>query len=131
MKFNSGDARSYKEVHEAFVSNLKGTSAGDVFIILVHLPLAILLLKLVQGSSRPLYLRDLMYLALPLLLSLTVLADFSYLSGVLLLIGELFVLQMRHVKSIRVTDTDNSVDTSLNPPQSNQLTFISLFKGVL
>jgi len=140
--YNGDKSQSYKEVHEAFVSNLKGTSAGDVFVVLVHLPLAILLLKLVQGSSsssssssRPLFLRDFVYLALPLLLSLTVLADLSYVSAVLLLIGELFTLQMKQQqKSTRLTNTENhpadsNTDLLQQQHTSHNLTFISLFKG--
>ena len=66
----------YKEEHEGFVKNFKGTSAFFVVICLAHLPASILLLKIVQGSSKPLFIRDFVCLVLPLLLNMTILADY-------------------------------------------------------
>ena len=86
----------YNDAHSAFVSNLKGTSAGCVLICLLHVPVSILLLKSVQKASAPSYFRDFAYLVTPILLSVTLLADYGYFtSAILLLVG---VLKLRRNK---------------------------------
>jgi hypothetical protein len=71
---------TYKEEHEAFVSNLKGTSVGCVLVYLLHIPAFILLTKLTQRGRKIRILREFFFLVFPLLLEMTVFADYNYLS---------------------------------------------------
>jgi hypothetical protein len=119
----------YKSDHEAFVSNLKGTSAGDVIACLGHFPATIILIKMIQKTSIPLYLRDLVYLALPILLSMTILADYSYVSLIGIVVSEIVVLQMSKTNSID-SQLENASDNKKIDYLNKKLTFISLFKGI-
>jgi hypothetical protein len=79
-----------------------------------------MMLKLVQKSSEPLFLRDLAYLVFPLLLTLTILADYSYYTvfgGVILTV---YYLQKQF-------PPDN---LARSPERTTSKTnFISIFKG--
>lgn len=79
----------YKQEHEGFVKNFKGTSAGNILCTLAHVPASILLLKIVQGNSQPSFIRDFSCLVLPILLNMTILADYCYLTIVLLVTSEI------------------------------------------
>ena len=115
--------RSYKEQHEAFVSNLKGTSAACILTCLSHFPIIIIVLKLIQKKSKALYLRDLVYLTIPLLLSFTILADYSYITLLILLIFIIYNLQTSQV-TIQSSESEKILSTN-----SNKLSFLTLFKG--
>ena len=116
--------RSYKEQHEAFVSNLKGTSAACILTCLSHFPIIIIVLKLIQKKSKALYLRDLVYLTIPLLLSFTILADYSYITLLILLILIIYNLQTSQ-GIIQSNEPDKTLSTN-----SNKLSFLTLFKGM-
>ena len=110
---------SYKEDHESFVSNnIKGTSLGCILVVLAHAPALILLLKLVQKNSTPIFLRDMIYLVIPILLSMTVLADYCYLTLVVIVFSEIFALQQQ-----RGFCYDKVLFDSSKKP------FITIFKG--
>jgi hypothetical protein len=116
-------ALSYKEEHEAFVSNLKGTSVGCILACFLHIPAVILLLKLIQKKARPRILRDMVYLVIPLLLSLTVLADYSYVSLIIIAIAEIYTLQLQKLKY------ESDVVQDVIASEDKKKSYISLFKG--
>ena len=125
----------YAEEHIAFVSNLKGTSAACVLVCLAHAPLSVLLLKLVQKRKRPLLQRDLLYLVLPILLNLTILADYCYITVLMMLGLEIaFVLKVeREWKRRKMLMEDSSVlMTPCTPIHDvpSKLTYLTLFKGL-
>ena len=74
---------SYKHQHESFVSNLKGSSIGCILACLIHVPIFILLLKIVQNKCKPTVSRDFLLLVLPLLLIITVFSNHNYWSIIL------------------------------------------------
>jgi hypothetical protein len=119
---------SYKEEHEGFMKNFKGTSAACVIVCLAHVPASILLLKIVQGNSKSSFLRDYICLVVPLLLNMTVLADYCYFTLLLMVMLEaIYVLrfnQYRVRKDREITDTLSAV----NP--SKKAVYLSLFKGL-
>ena len=127
----------YKEEHQGFVKNFKGTSAGYVIVCLAHVPASILLLKIVQGSSRPSFLRDLLCLVLPILLNLTLLADYCYFTIVLLIGCEaVFIFK---INPYRVRKESDDVAQSVNGLQDEESSslfdrckgtaYLNLFKG--
>ena len=126
---------SYAEEHIAFVSNLKGTSAACVLVCLAHAPLSVLFLKLVQKRKRPLLQRDLLYLVLPILLNLTILADYCYIT-LLLLVGleTAFVLKVeREWKRRKLLIEESTILTTPCTPIHDipsKLTYLTLFKGL-
>lgn len=75
---------SYKEEHESFVSNLKGSSIGCIIACLMHVPIFILILKLVQRYKKPSLARDFLILVFPSLLVVTVFANYNYFTLVML-----------------------------------------------
>ena len=116
---------SYKKQHEAFVSNLKGTSVGCILSCLAHAPVLILMIKLVQKTSSPIFFRDMMYLVIPLLLSITILADYCLLSLLAIIFAQICFLQMQQTASI---PSDKNLVTMLSG--KSRKSFISLFKGM-
>ncbi len=131
--------RPYREQHESFVSNLKGTSPLDVLVSLAHFPIALILLKLLQKGSTPMFLRDVTGLMLPLLLCLTLFADYSYLTLLVILIGELWLLQRRAPSaSVEVSSLCGEASPAKEkllivstPRKLLSTSFITLFKGKL
>ena len=129
----------YKEEHEGFVKNFKGTSAFFVVICLAHLPASILLLKIVQGSSKPLFIRDFVCLVLPLLLNMTILADYCYITIFLLIVGEIvYILRFNPYREKKVADNDMNLRCSLSLPggsllssiaRCKRMAYLNLFKG--
>ena len=127
----------YKEEHEGFVKNFKGTSAFFVVICLAHLPASILLLKIVQGSSKPLFIRDFVCLVLPLLLNMTILADYCYLTIFLLIGGEIvYILRFNPYREKKVADNDMNLRCSLpggsllsSIARCKRMAYLNLFKG--
>lgn len=122
---NGNSFLSYKKQHEAFVSNLKGTSVGCILSCLAHAPALILLIKLVQKTSAPVFHRDMLCLVIPLLLSITVLADYCFLSLLAILFAEICFLQLQKSTSI---PSDKNLVTMLSG--KSRKSFISLFKGL-
>lgn len=127
----------YKEEHEGFVKNFKGTSAFFVVICLAHLPASILLLKIVQGSSKPLFIRDFVCLVLPLLLNMTILADYCYLTIFLLIGGEIvYILRFNPYREKKIADNDMNLRCSLpggsllsSIARCKRMAYLNLFKG--
>lgn len=119
---------SYKEEHEGFMKNYKGTSAACVIVCLAHVPASILLLKIVQGNSKSSFLRDYFCLVAPLLLNMTVLADYCYFTLLLMVMLEaIYVLRFNHY---RVRKDREIVDITTAPIPSKNAVYLSLFKGV-
>lgn len=121
-------AASYRAEHESFVSNLKGTSITCILFYLAHAPACVFLLKLVQGNRKPSIVRDICFLVMPLLLSMTILSNHSYWSlPCLISIG--FVVSKYHQRSQKdhVLDIDATITLTdyLGPHPS----YLSLFKG--
>ena len=127
----------YKEEHEGFVKNFKGTSAFFVVICLAHLPASILLLKIIQGSSKPLFIRDFFCLVLPLLLNMTILADYCYITIFLLIGGEIiYILRFNPYREKKVADRDLEMKSSLpggsflpSIVRFKRMAYLNLFKG--
>lgn len=103
------------------MSNLKGSSAFDVFVCILHAPLLILLLKLVQNHRLPRIYRDVGFLGLPLLIAMTIFADTGYLTLFLLIVTEIYIVRNRH--AINIEDNHALV------MECKDKTYISLFKG--
>ena len=127
----------YKEEHQGFVKNFKGTSVGNILICLIHVPASILFLKIVQGSSPPSFIRDMFCLILPILLNMTVFADYCYFTIILMIAFEIiFILK---INPYRVRKESDDVTHSGNVLHDNEpsslfykckgLTYINLFKG--
>jgi hypothetical protein len=141
-------ASSYREEHESFVSNLKGSSVGCILACLMHIPAYVLLLKLAQRHRKPRLSRDYCLLVFPLLLTVTVFANHNYWSITALIVVLFFLLRSpQHSNMVNeiVLDTDGielsneSVTESrrcaASPNISNSLPFfsktnyITTFKG--
>ena len=130
----------YKEEHEGFVKNFKGTSAFFVVICLAHLPASILLLKIIQGSSKPQFLRDFMCLVLPLLLNMTILADYCYLT-IFMMIGceVVFILFFNPYREKKTADNELVLNgsnaasggsfLSSSIARCKRVAYLNLFKG--
>ena len=128
----------YKEEHEGFVKNFKGTSAFFVIICLSHLPASILLLKIMQGSSKSSFLRDMLCLVLPILLNMTVLADYCYIT-IFLLVGfeMLYIFRFNPYRIRKASDDEIGHSDSSEGSYSGAITrcrkaaYLNLFKGTL
>jgi len=125
---------SYMLEHEAFVSNIKGTSVGCVLVCLLHLPMFILLTKLFQGKRKPRIIRDLVFLVLPILATITVLAEYNYWS--LLSAICISVLFMNSSDLTYDLNRDHVLVGDSNSPTSSShaiiyysTSYITLFKG--
>ena len=125
---------SYMLEHEAFVSNIKGTSVGCVLVCLLHLPIFILLTKLFQGKRKPRIIRDLVFLVLPILATITVLAEYNYWS--LLSAICISVLFMNSSDLTYDLNRDHVLVGDSNSPTSSShaiiyysTSYITLFKG--
>lgn len=123
----------YKVAHEAFVSNIKGTSIGCIIACLLHIPAYILMLKISQFRRKPRIIRDYCLLTVPMLLTITVVVDHNYWS-----LACVTALLIYVIKS-DTHDSDGSVDaTDMNIMSSNNerperltgsTTYLTLFKG--
>lgn len=71
---------NYKAEHEEFVSNLNGSSTASVIICLAHVPALILLTKLVQKGKKPRLFFEFLFFSFPMLLCMTIFADYSMIS---------------------------------------------------
>lgn len=136
-------ASSYKEQHEAFVSNLKGTSLFCVATCLAHVPALLLLTKLLHircGLIEPRVkmpqisaVREYLFFVLPMLLVITVLADYNYLT---LLVICSVVAALRSSLPQKVALEEFSVSSGPREAVAatdlsikSQASFLSLFKG--
>jgi hypothetical protein len=129
----------YKEEHEGFVKNFKGTSAFFIIICLAHLPASILLLKIVQGSSKPLFIRDMFCLVLPLLLNMTVLADYCYITIFFMVTCEMiYIFRFNPYRARKPSDNDLLENSNLRVKSSfssavvrcQKAAYLNLFKGM-
>lgn len=68
---------SYKTYHEEFVSNNNGTSLSSVVSCIFLFPVYLFILKLFQGYKNQHIIWDFILLMLPMLLALTVFADYN------------------------------------------------------
>jgi phosphatidylinositol glycan class W len=125
-------ALSYEAEKLAFVSNLKGTSAGCVLVCLAHAPLAVLGLKMVQKRKRPLLQRDALFLVLPVLLNMTLLADYCYWTFVVFLgLVVAYVWKVESdVRRRKVVTLDAAPESSSSSSNSDKLSYLTLFKGL-
>ena len=128
----------YKEEHEGFVKNFKGTSAFFIIICLAHLPASILLLKIVQGSSKPLFIRDLFCLVLPLLLNMTILADYCYITLFFMVTCEmLYIFRFNPYRARKPSDNELLENGNQREKSSfssavvrcQKAAYLNLFKG--
>jgi phosphatidylinositol glycan class W len=118
--------RSYKEQHEEFVSNHNGSSLFFLIICLSHIPLLILILKLVykrlnidSAFSVARFVFDSLFLLLPTLFLITVGAQYQHLSLFFLLI--VAVIQWWFNKSANSTEMDS--------PSFDCTCYVTIFKG--
>ena len=122
----------YKEEHQGFVKNFKGTSAGYVIVCLLHVPASILLLKIVQGSKQPSFLRDFVCLVLPILLNMTILADYCYVTIILLILLEaLYILRINPYRERKESDniSEESSSEGYSLSRCKKAAYLDLFKG--
>jgi hypothetical protein len=91
--------KSYKQQHEEFVSNHNGSSLLTLIICLCHIPLLILILKLIYNrqdvgscSTVTCFLCDLLFLIIPTVFVITVVAPYQHITLLLLLIAALILL---------------------------------------
>lgn len=123
------DLRTYKEQHEAFVSNLQGSSVFEVLACVSQVPAFIMLLKLVQRNSKPSIIRDFLLFTLPTLLSITLFANLNYWSLLVLVVG----LGYYHSRDRnRITQPSTPPTTPLNPSnlgETDDTSYLTLFKG--
>lgn len=123
---------SYMLEHEAFVSNIKGTSVGCVLVCLLHLPMLILLTKLFQGTRKPRIIRDLIFLVLPILATITVLAEYNYwslLSAICISVLFLNSSDLNYDLNKDHVGGSNSPTSSNYAMIYNSTSYITLFKG--
>lgn len=69
---------TYKDEHESFVSNGIGTSVACIFICLAHAPALVYLLKICQHNTGPRLIRDMFFMTLTALLTLTLFAEVNH-----------------------------------------------------
>jgi len=118
---------SYMLEHEAFVSNIKGTSVGCVLVCLLHLPMLILLTKLFQGRRKPRIIRDLVFLVLPILATITILAEYNYWS-----LLSAICISVLFMNSSDINCDSNSLNSCSHYASTYHSTsYITLFKGKL
>jgi len=113
---------SYKSEHEHFVSNGIGTEAINILACLLHAPPLVYVLLSLQTTRQPRILRDLFVIALPALLSLTLLAKYQLYTLLICYIfaGVVYAIHLKQMTEVA------KVQTEL--PQKSYLT---LFKGKL
>ena len=128
MSSSSSSSISYKDEHQAFVSNLKGTSVGCIFVCLAHAPAFILLLKLVQYNRRQRILRDFIFLVIPVLLNMTILADQCYWSLPIMVASELYFFVRKEKRSTTTSSLHSNIDSSVDSPSDRKI-YLTLFKG--
>jgi hypothetical protein len=111
----------YKEQHESFVSNLSGTDVITFLLPLLHLPFLIIISKILHKGRKSSILLEFAVLILPVLLVLTVCADYAYwtLSFCLGTVVLLLLKERKHNKE-------------LSPiPETKEKGFITFFKGTV
>lgn len=118
---------SYKSEQEAFVSNLTGTDITCILACVAHIPLLVLLLKIVQQTNKPMILRDILFLVVPLILVTTISANYNFWTVFLLAI---------YITALYRSYCGDTIDFS--PLQfhnieqrRNNTYFLTLFKGGL
>lgn len=119
--------KPYSDEQAAFFSNLKGSSAWDVLLCILHLPALILLLKLVQCHRRPRLIRDFVFLVTPLLFCLTIFSEGSHLSLILIIISDIYLY--RSIKAQEDHMTMSNAFSDHNVEIFSEKSFLSLFKG--
>ncbi len=125
------NSSAHKIDHESFVSNLKGTSVACVIACIAHVPCCIVLLKIAQKSKKPRLLRDICFVVVPMLLIVTVMADYNYMTVLSTLIV-LAVMYFRTSGKLPVNDSNNSSPDKVNINPSKQNTYyLTLFKGTV
>lgn len=135
---------NYKYEHEQFMSNLKGSSAACIVACLLHVPVFVMLTKLIQKGRKPRLLREFFFLCLPLLLTMTIFADYTYLSLFIGLItaASLYQSQRRriiaessNVSSAAIEVAVNNSQQSHHPPahqsKYQRTSYLTLSKGKL
>lgn len=119
-------SEKYKQQHEAFVKNEKGSSVATVMISCAHLPVLVLILSLIQiRYNKSKLSNDLIILVYPLLLAMTVFAEIS--DVLLICAGLLSILLVCSSKKVTIPiDTT----TGSNQAESKREKSISMFKGI-
>lgn len=120
---------SYKIEHEAFVSNLKGTSIACIIACLLHIPALILLLKIFQTSRRARLIRDYFVFVFPLILTITVLADYNYVTIALLGLLIVYLTKADGAPSVIISSKQLRRKDSQNDWSHSDSYYITLFKG--
>ena len=123
----------YKAEHEAFVSNMKGTSVGCIFACLAHAPALILILKGSQGFNTPNILRDFVFLVVPTLLTITVASDYNYLTLVCMyaLIGAYLFSSSKRMTLDSLFNEKAANARNVESHSHNNTSYLTLFKGML
>ena len=115
--------KSYQEEQIAFVSNLKGTSISTIVACLALAPLMVAYLKVFKKTLGSYLCLGSTTIAFPVLLSMTILADFNYelifsLFAWLVLAMLFLAIRKKNVKFIKCSDSINS-----------NKAFITFFRG--
>ena len=95
------------------MTNHGGSSVVNVFVYLAHAPALVLLLKLIlqDNPKRSIFLKDLVFLVFPLLLSMTVLTDHIYWSLPCLVAADI-VLLTASIRNRNPTNTASILNTT-------------------
>lgn len=115
---------SYKDEHETFVSNGKGTSVMCVFICLAHAPALIYGLKVCQQATGPNIFRDICFMTIPAVLTLTVLAEFNHITALFLY----FLVAVHRVQKYHVIITES--ENNAQPFSHIATNHLTLYKGI-
>ncbi len=116
----------YKADHEAFVSNLSGSSVACVLVTLLHVPAFIFLAKYAMTECKNAFLREFLVLSFPLLLTMTVFSDYIYLSLGIILLIIYCVLGNAQLSDDRTTIEDKS---SYRENKNYRTSYLTLSKG--
>ncbi len=144
------DAEKYKQAHEAFVSGLHGTTASDVMLCLIHVPVFVFITFGIQhiihmsmwtgNSSRWIsVIVEILVAVLPLVLIMTMWANVQMttlpISIIVVFLISIWMKQKTSISELDVTvhgdqhDVYN-IDNSLNVGGSNNKTVVTMRKPV-
>jgi flagellar biosynthesis component FlhA len=118
-------AKSYKEAHEDFVSNGQGSDIFRVLFCLMQSFGYMLIIKFLERILSPSIAVDLIFLAIPMLFTLTIWEEYNFYSFCSLLIVSILLTLAFTNKN---TNPHESQGLDINTIHK-QTSFITLFKG--
>jgi hypothetical protein len=116
---------SYKQEHEAFVSNLKGASIGCLLVCLVHAPIFVFMAKVLLQSNQTKFWKEFLFLCLPLILIMTLFSDYNYLSCACFSLLIVFTVSNNNVLTIHFGNEEENIINCNN----KNISYLTIFKG--